>query len=495
VTQNQKKEKEIKNSAIYLLAAFVGTLLPFMALPVFTRILTKEDYGVLALVNVYAMVASGLVSVGMTEAYKRNYFRYQRDLAKTSQLFYSVVVFISLNSLCLAIVTFFFRGNLARFFSGSDKNGDILFLAFCAQAFTGINYYYFNYLRNAELARDYTCYTVAASVLTVAMSLFQVVYLNSGVTGLVLGQLFAGIIIFSVLNFKFGRDLTPSFDRQLLYESIKIGYPLIPRICFGVIRNQFDKYMIGLVASVGGAGIYSLGQRIASVSFTYMTALHNVYNPQVLQKMFSGGEKGGETIGHYLTPFAYVSVFVPFGLSLFAEELIVFMMPVSYYGAIPIVSIIALYYGFLFVGRQSQLLYAKKMHIVSALSIFSIVLNVLLNILFILEWGAVGAAWATLLAGMLHVIIHFIVSQHYYKIQWEYYKVGAIYLLFFISATLLITMNHFMVAYHFRLLVKIISLAVYVLLGNVLGLLTKDNLLLVITMLNRNQTESIGAKR
>ena len=68
------KEKQIKNSLIYLLPVFIGNLIPLAMLSIFTRILTKEDYGVLGLAQVYAIFASGLANFGLTVGYERNFF-------------------------------------------------------------------------------------------------------------------------------------------------------------------------------------------------------------------------------------------------------------------------------------------------------------------------------------------------------------------------------------------------------------------------------------
>ncbi len=66
------KEQQIKNSFIYFLPVISGTVLPFSALSIFTRILTREDYGVLALAQIYAIFVSGMANFGMTAAYDRN---------------------------------------------------------------------------------------------------------------------------------------------------------------------------------------------------------------------------------------------------------------------------------------------------------------------------------------------------------------------------------------------------------------------------------------
>ena len=94
------KEQQIKNSFIYLSPIIISNLLPFITLPIFTRILTREDYGVLALAQVYAIFVSGLANFGMTTAYNRNYFQYRVDRLKTAQLLYSTLGFVVFNFIC-----------------------------------------------------------------------------------------------------------------------------------------------------------------------------------------------------------------------------------------------------------------------------------------------------------------------------------------------------------------------------------------------------------
>ncbi|HPK54566.1 MAG TPA: polysaccharide biosynthesis C-terminal domain-containing protein, partial [Smithellaceae bacterium] len=112
----------------------------------------------------------------------------------------------------------------------------------------------------------------------------------------------------------------------------------------------------------------------------------------------------------------------------------------------------------------------------------SIGLNVLINVPFIYTWGAIGAAWGTLLAGLISGTISFIVSQKYYKIGWEYEKVGLIFLIFFGSAITMIVLRYFDISYLIRIGVKLISLAGYAYLGMKLNILSRNNYLLVKNM-------------
>jgi O-antigen/teichoic acid export membrane protein len=195
--------------------------------------------------------------------------------------------------------------------------------------------------------------------------------------------------------------------------------------------------------------------------------------------MFDLGEKGGGEVGRYLTPFAYVCIAFALMIALFSEEVISLLTPKSYHGAINVVIILTMFYGSMFFGKQPQLIFAKKTHITSLLTLVGILLNVFLNIPFIMKWGALGAAWATLLAGLISGAISFLVSQHYYEIRWEYKQIAAILGIFYISSIVTILLREINVAYHTRIVFKLVSMALYAYAGVKIKLITTENLWLL----------------
>lgn len=472
------KEKQIKNGAIYMVPVAIGNLLPLLTLPIFTRILTKEDYGVWALAQVYAIFVNGLANFGLTIGYERNFFE-NKEKKKAAGLLYSTLLFVTITFVFFGLLTLIFKHEFSRWIIGSPDYANILFWSYCATAVVALKNYYLTYFKNTENAKAFAWYTIDENVLGVVFSLFLVVYLRIGIIGLVWGHLLASIIVFSLLTFKFTRTLPVTFDFGALKNSFKLSFPLTPRIFFGIIGSQFDKYMIGLLNTVGGVGIYNIGQKIANIEFTFMTSIQNVFSPQVYKRMFEQGEEGKNSIGKYLTPFMYFSISVGLLISLFSEELINILTPESYHGATEIVIILSMLYGTYFFGKQPQLIFAKKTFTISMLTLLGIGLNILINIPFIYTWGVIGAAWGTLLAGVISGTISFIVSQHYYKIEWEYGKIGSIFLLFFGSSIALIIFMHYDVSYWIRFSIKLVTLFCYLYIGFKLNVLTKQNFLLI----------------
>ncbi len=451
---------------MYILPFFVGSLLPIITLPIFTRFLSVEDYGVYALLIAFAVFVSGIANFGLTIGYERNFFEANGNTQKIAALLYSTLSFVLCTTLIMGFVTYLFRAQLANGIIGSSKYGGLLVWAFFSYSITTLKSYFLTYYKNTENAKSFVWYSIDENLLNVGFSLFFVTYLEIGVAGLIFGQLIASSIVLIVLFYKFLTRMPFAFSYDMLRESLKLSVPLTSRIFFGVLGNHFDKYLINLLGSLGGVGIYSLGQKIANVVFVFMTSVQNVYAPQVYKRMFELEQPdSGRAIGSYLSLFAYISVAGGVFVALFSEEIIQILTPTSYHRSIDVVTILSLLYASHFFGKQPQLIYAKKTGISSLLTLASIFINILINIQFIKLWGFIGAAYGTLLSGLIINVISFKFSQRYFYIHWERAKLIGMYSLLVLAILSTIMLRELDFHYWIRLCAKIIFGFSYLLLG------------------------------
>jgi len=485
------RESQLKNSILYLSLVVVKNLFPFLTIPILSRILTPDDYGVLALSMVYVIFIDGLANLGMTTGYDRNFFQYRNNYKEKSQLLFSIIIFVTSNYIIFGGLTYFFRNLLSNLIIGSPAHGNLLFFALCAQFFLGINIYYFSYLKNSENAKDFAFFTITMGLLRLILSLFFVAYLRMGVIGLIYADLYSALLIFCIFSYRFVKTISFSVNKKIFYESFKISYPLTPTIFIGVINSQFDKYMISLLSTVGGVGIYSISQRFSAISWTFMSALQNVFSPTIYKHMFDyKQDERSQFIGKYITPFIYISIFIALMVALFSEELISILTPKSYHGAINIVAILCIYYGISFFRKITglQLVFKKKAYISMLESLIAVVLNICLNILLIMQYGAIGAALATLITGLIVVPIFFSIAQKFYKIKWEYRKILYIYSHFILFTILIIILRNLDVSYPLLITIKIIAVSIYLMIGIKLKVISNDNYLLVKSVLSKKNS-------
>ena len=93
----------------------------------------------------------------------------------------------------------------------------------------------------------------------------------------------------------------------------------------------------------------------------------------------------------------------------------------------------------------------------------------------IMWFGVIGAAWATMLAGLISVTMSIIVAQFYYKINYEWAKVAWIMGTFFVGSMIITSMNLTQSPYIWSLSVKITVIVIYITLGLKYEIITSGN--------------------
>ena len=264
----------------------------------------------------------------------------------------------------------------------------------------------------------------------------------------------------------------------MLKNSLKLSAPLTPRIFFGIIGSQFDKYIIGIASSTGNVGIYHIAQKIANLGYVFMTSIQNVWGPVVYKMMFENKDKNKSLIGIYLTPFFYVSTFICLIISLFSEEIIFLMAPSEYSSGSIVITLLSILYGSFFFSKQNQLIFAKKTWLISILTLFGISLNVLINYIFVYRWGFIGVAWGTMLSGLISGFISYVYSQKSYRIKWELYTY-IIFIYFVVSSLAWIFLMYFNVSYEIKIMFKLILFLGFILIGFYTKIISYQNYLLI----------------
>jgi len=476
--ENVGAERQIKNSFIYLLTMAATSLVPLVTLPIFTRILTEEDYGVWALAIAFGGLLAGFANLGLLLSFERTFFEMESDEERPG-LLYSILAFVLPALGVFGGITWWYRARISDFFTTTPAHGDVFFWAFCATGVTSLNGYYFTYLKNSKDARLHSVHTMADRVLYAVVSLVFVAYLRLGPLGLVLGQLVAGGCVLASLMWRVLPRGPVKFSRRLLAESLKLSYPLTPRLLLRGVVSQFDKYVISLLGTLGGVGVYAVGQQVARMAFTLSTALENVFAPETYERMFQHSRGAPETVGPYLTPFAFLSIGMALLIALFAEEFVHIFSPPIYHSAIPIVSVLAVFYGLQFFGKQPQLVFAKKTWIISVLAFVGLALNASFIVLGVQFLGALGAALGTLGAGIVSVLLFQLLGQRYYTIRWEYSRVLTM-LGFLFGATMLILISQALdIPYAQRIAMKVVLCGLYGVLGMRFDILTRKNIDLI----------------
>ena len=446
----------------YLIPFFVKNLLPFIALPIVTSFLSVEDFGLYALSIVYGTLISGIANFGLFTVFERTFF--EIDLARRNDLLFTNICFVSLVMALFSYLTWYFDIFISEEIFSNSMLSSILLFSLLLCGFKNLNQYFFYFLKNEERPKKYSLLTVSETILSISLGIIFLVIYDGGLEGYLLGQLIGVICIFLINLISLIYNKKPSIRQGLMIHQLRISLPLTPRIFFGIINGQFDRYMLGLMNTIAGVGLYDIGQKFANTSYSFMTTLQNIFAPQVYKRLFSKDEKYRKSIGAYLTPFFYLTILFSLALGLFCEELLFLSTPEEYHDSALYITILVFQISFYFFGKQPQLIFAKKTALISTLSFFSILINIGLNVPFIYFYGVQGAVWATFISGVLSSFLSFYFAQKYCYIN---YEKKLFYILFYFSLACIIQiyLSYIDGYYISRFIFKTILLTGYFLIG------------------------------
>lgn len=466
----------------YFFQFVIKNILPLITLPIFTRYISLQDFGIYALAIFYGIIISGIINLGLLSIYDRTFFELSND--KRKSLLYSIVLFVLL-LFCISLVfTSFFKGVVAEFLFRKKELTDYLLISLWFQGFKSLNLYFLSYLKNYGNAKMHTYFTLGESILCILLALLFVTNYSMGLYGFLLGQSLGVSIMFLFTFIYLFIPFKNKLEIQLLKQQLKLSLPLTPRIFFGSINNQFDRYMLGILSSLGSVGLYDIGQKIANISFVFMTAIENSYSPEVYRRLFSDDNRIRQSVGPFLTPFFYLSILFCLGVSLFSYEILYILTPKDFHSASSVISILVILYGFYFFGKQPQLMYAKKTGLISFLSFISIGLNIGLNIPMIKYFGILGAAWGTFFAGLISSIISFYYGQKHTPIKYEKHILFIlIYFITIVLTNLFIGVSN--MDYYVTLIFKILSLLGYLIVGYLLQIINITKIKILISASSR----------
>jgi O-antigen/teichoic acid export membrane protein len=479
------RSKSVNNGILYIFANIFTNLIPVISIAVFTRLLSPDDYGFYALSLLYGSFLVSICNFGLQIGYERDFFEKDGE-GNTGGLFYATLLFVFTLTVLVGVTILSFNNFWSKLIFDRGDYGFLFLWAYSYLGCLSIKNYFMIYYKNAENAKAFLWYTVVEGFLSLPLAFIFIRYLSMGVGGLPLSQFLASLSVLLYLFFRIKKELKVSFNIPAFKRSFNASLPITPKIFFGVISTNLDKILLGKIGAMNGLGVYNLGQKIGYIAFSYTLAIYNVFSPTVYKDMFGLGLEGGKVIGPYLTKFFYITIAGILLIALFSEELIMIITPPAYHNAIEIATIFSMLYGVYFFGTIPQLIYAKKTAWTSVLGLLYIALNFSIIVILIPKWGAEGAAYGSLISGIIIGVMGFFVSQKYYKIHWEYPKILVIISLLFGSSIVLILLRYLEINFFIRFGYKILIIAVFYFLGKAYRIIPQFTMsMLILSIKNR----------
>ncbi len=417
-----------RDSIIYGLSTVLSQFIGFLLVPVYTRRLGTEGYGVIELLNTTSAVLGITLGMGVATAMLRFYAGREDEEGKR-RVASTAVLFLMATSLAALILLEIFAGPISSLVlrdPGRDRSQDPYFfrILFVSLFFNqGINTVLTVYRARGTPVR-YAAASIAQFVMAVSLNIVFVLVLHKGVLGVLYSELITCGILYTLLMGSLLRRVGVRISRQKLRAMLAYGVPLIPSGLAGWMLVMADRWILTGLMGIGPAGVYSLGFKFGMV---IQGILVGPMQLAWLPFLFSTALKprAGETYTRVFTYFLAVALFAAVALSALGEELVLVMATSPFHSArnvIPLVALSYVLYGCYFQMAAGIYIEGKTVN-TALLTISGAVVKVALSYVLIPPLGIMGAGVATLIGYAVLPVGAYFISQRYYPIKYEWGRV------------------------------------------------------------------------
>ena len=416
----QKIRELSKNLTIYGLGDVAIQLVNFLLLRIYVEYLSKEDYGILALLGSVEAITKLFFRWGVDGSFMRFWYDCEDDQSRqrlASTLFFFLL--ITNGVLLVAAMA------LAPFFASSflDLGGSRVTLALqlvLLNTFAiGFTFIPFHVLRMQQRAREFSVLAFARSAATLLLRLGLVVGLGYGVMGVVVADLVVTAVLLAVMARYFAPLIRPLFSAATLRESLAFGLPRIPHGLAQQVIAVGDKFVLTKFVSLADVGLYSMGVSVGLIQKVFLAAFEYAWAPFYYATV---REPGAQRIFSAVTTYGVaILALMTAGLSAIAADLLTVVTGGQYTDAAGVVAWTSL--GVLFQGvylmTSIGLNITKQTQYYPVATAIAAAANIGLNFLLIPHYGIMGAAYANGIAYALQAVIAFFFSQRAYPVKYE----------------------------------------------------------------------------
>ena len=274
-----------KASTCYLIGNVFNKGIAFLTVPIFTRILSTSDYGIVTTYNSWIGIVTMLLGFALHMAIRSSFIDYSEKVDEylTSTLLFTVVFSVSMTVIVCSVSVLL---NLSIPF--------ILILLCMLQSMSSAiieDYSYYLMMRFNYKFR--TMLMIVPNLLSVVLSVLAMLYVFN--TNRYLGRVIPTAIVtlfFGIfLVFLSIRRSGFVFNIEFLKHGLKISTPLILHGIALNILSQSDRTMITWLADASQTGIYSLIYNFSMIATVITTSLDGVWVPWFTKQMNNKGYK------------------------------------------------------------------------------------------------------------------------------------------------------------------------------------------------------------
>ena len=412
---------------VYSLMNLVTKMGSFIFLPIITRLLTQEEFGIVGTLAPITSLFTVILGLGLYNAQMKKYVDLKENEDEFgSYMFSSTLIIVVFNVLTYI---FLFTPPAQKLFSyivdlSKVSYYPLIIVSILIATSNALNNLAVTLFRMKRMYMKVAIGSVVSLFTTYILAIYFIQYLKWGV----FGNQFANLIALLIVFLFYFKDYFGKFRFKLNFDYVKYslrnGLPLIFIELTDQVVNLSDRLVLAKFVSLAIVGGYTLaftGGRVLSV---ITGSFVNSWTPEFYEAMKE--DRTNPKITRSVENFIAIISFACVIAQLFAPEGIKLIFPKSYHQAINYMALIlagivvqALFCLDYFFHFQEDSIY------IFYFTMFAMIFNLVGNIIFIPKFPEIGpiiAAWTTLLAFLFRAIMEMAIIKRKYKISFNYKK-------------------------------------------------------------------------
>lgn len=405
--------KEIaKHSSYYLVATLATKALAFISLPVYTYLLTVEEFGIYNIFLSTVGIATVIMTLNTEVAISRYYF--DADGTEDFKRFVGCSVWLSSAVFGLMSVLIILFSKQLSFYLGFNE---LLVISIIPVSLYSVINSIFQQIYQPMLQSKKIA--IVSSVQSYLAFFFSTVFIllleDKKYYGLVYGTIAAMLLlgVYSINQIK--AYCKGCWNKKYVKYILSYSLPYLPYSLSGIIIAQFGKLIIGRYQGYESAGVYSFASNIGMIMLIMISVVHSAWNPYYFRYMnkqdYSSVDRDYSLIWKVTLLFAAV-------LSLFGYELGHILGKKEYFEGLRLIPILVIgycFYQWSYVYMRN-VGYAKKTIWNAVVVVISGIVNVLLNSVLIAKYKDLGVALSFTISYLVMLITSWGINKYILKV-------------------------------------------------------------------------------
>ena len=415
-------------SFAYGIGFFGRQVVIYFALPLITRLVSKDDFGVISIVTSFYTVINTLTNFGLPSATFRFYNDQIGESEKKEILGTSQALFFLL-ALILSGLMSLFSQQVSTYLLGSPQYAPIILIVAVLLVIETMNYFGTVLLRLHVRPGAVSLHSIVAGVGQLGLAIVFIRNLGLGVYGYWVGFLIGSIISLLLMIWLNRKQITFRFTGRAARELLKYGIPLIPANLAISFIQLTDRFFLRTYLDLEVVAVYAIGYKIGSIVNLVLAPVRIAWPNFAFSSIVDPDAK--RTYRDLLTFIILICTFVSLGIFIFRSPLISIISPEPYQAAtivVPWISAAMILYGiYPVVSLGPRIL--KKTKPLAWIAVITVFVNILLLLILVPLLGMLGAAISVLGSYVFLVVFNYLISQRMYRFSLDFRRIIIILLI------------------------------------------------------------------